>query len=123
MNSYNEEHSLVYTKIHKEFVANLEQCIDQWLYAKGLSEEDFGVMLGFARQKGDAASDEIVDTILGMVDYRPWITKIFDMRRRLIDLQATLCSGYDAAAVPPVAAPCDEEQQDFSGVAPPREAG
>eukprot|EP00929_Paragymnodinium_shiwhaense_P021818 TRINITY_DN14121_c0_g1_i1.p1 TRINITY_DN14121_c0_g1~~TRINITY_DN14121_c0_g1_i1.p1 ORF type:complete len:184 (-),score=40.18 TRINITY_DN14121_c0_g1_i1:317-868(-) len=104
LDSYHDEHSLMYTQIHKEFVANLEQCIDQWLHSKGLSEDDFGEMLGIARARGDVSSSQIIDKIFSMVEYQQWFAQIFDLRRSLLEAQ----SGMFEAPMPPPLPPSEE---------------
>lgn len=75
-----EEHSLVYTQLHKEFCQNLEDAVDAWLRLRGLSEDDFGDMLRQAERRGDSQSDEMLGVLLGLLDYQPWIHSIFALR-------------------------------------------
>mmetsp|Transcript_19048 Transcript_19048/g.44784 ORF Transcript_19048/g.44784 Transcript_19048/m.44784 type:complete len:209 (-) Transcript_19048:129-755(-) len=105
--AYAEEHALIYTQVHKEFSANLEQSIDQWLHAKGLSEQDFGEMLQLAQERGDAKSDEIVAVLLGMLDYQLWIRSIFDLKRsgQVADLLEGQVPGQPQALTLSVAVP------------------
>jgi len=97
-NEYASEHALAYTQLHKDFSAKLEGAIDQWLQAKGVTEDDFGEMLRLARQRGDAQSDEIIGVLLGLLDYELWIAHIFALKR-----SARLAA--EIAAAPPQAQP------------------
>uniref|UniRef100_A0A7S1S848 BART domain-containing protein n=1 Tax=Alexandrium catenella TaxID=2925 RepID=A0A7S1S848_ALECA len=107
--AYAEEHSLVYTQLHKEFSANLEQSIDQWLHIKGLSEDDFGEMMQLAKARGDGNSDQIVGTLLGMLDYQLWITSIFALKHD--SLVAGLISGSPPVDVPQEQQPAEQQAQ------------
>merc|ERR1712083_317538 len=81
---HTEEHSLLYTQLHKEFSHQLENSIDQWLVAKGILQEDFGDMLSMAQKRGDAQSDQIVGVLLGMLEYQLWIENIFKLSQTTI---------------------------------------
>mmetsp|Transcript_16735 Transcript_16735/g.36712 ORF Transcript_16735/g.36712 Transcript_16735/m.36712 type:complete len:182 (+) Transcript_16735:82-627(+) len=101
-----EEHSLLYTQLHQEFSRNLEQCIDQWLAARGISEDDFGDMMRLARSRGDEQSDSIIGVLLGMLDYHLWIRSIFALRQSSQTQTVTTPDGQTLlVSVPPGAVP------------------
>lgn len=106
--SHAEEHSLVYTQLHKEFSTKLDQSIVDWLHAEGLSEDDFGDMLRLARDRGDQKSNEIVAVLLGMLDYQLWIENIFRLKHN--SQVSALLVGSSTVAV--------ESQQYFSVALP-----
>eukprot|EP00927_Polykrikos_kofoidii_P078013 TRINITY_DN74893_c0_g1_i1.p1 TRINITY_DN74893_c0_g1~~TRINITY_DN74893_c0_g1_i1.p1 ORF type:complete len:169 (-),score=24.68 TRINITY_DN74893_c0_g1_i1:132-638(-) len=99
---YVEEHSLTYTHLHTEFSDSLSASIQQWLHSQGISEDDFGDMLCLARARGDDKSDEIVGTLLGMLDYTMWFQHIFKLRHDS-RLAAAMATGGYACSAPPVA--------------------
>eukprot|EP00429_Kryptoperidinium_foliaceum_P066352 CAMPEP_0176075408 /NCGR_PEP_ID=MMETSP0120_2-20121206/37690_1 /TAXON_ID=160619 /ORGANISM="Kryptoperidinium foliaceum, Strain CCMP 1326" /LENGTH=202 /DNA_ID=CAMNT_0017409113 /DNA_START=166 /DNA_END=774 /DNA_ORIENTATION=+ len=78
---YAEEHALVYTQLHKEFSSKLEESIDTWLKLNNLGEEEFGEMLRQASLRNDGDGDMIIGTLLGLLDYEPWIGSIFALKQ------------------------------------------
>jgi hypothetical protein len=84
-NEYDESHQLIYTELHKQFSANLEIRIHEWLSTKGLGEEHFETML---KEVEAEQADEIVGVLLGLLDYERWIVAIFSLLKseRLADL-------------------------------------
>jgi len=77
---YQEDHMFVYTKLHKEFSKNLEKAIDVWLATRGMTQEDLGAMLEHAQNLGDQQANEIVDMLIGMLEYHRWIKDIFALK-------------------------------------------
>jgi hypothetical protein len=76
-NEYDASHLLIYTDLHKQFSANLEMRIHEWLASKGMTEAHFEEML--QEVAADPAADEILNVLLGMLDYERWIRAIFDL--------------------------------------------
>ena len=37
---YHEIYRFIYTKLHKEFTANLQKAVDVWLASRGMTEEN-----------------------------------------------------------------------------------
>ncbi|CAJ1431036.1 unnamed protein product [Effrenium voratum] len=58
-----ETHLFIYTKLHKEFVDNLERAI-----------------LEFARDTGDVEAAGIVDAMTQMLEYHSWIEYIYGLK-------------------------------------------
>merc|ERR1719238_258376 len=73
--AYFYSHLLIYTDLHKQFSANLELRIHEWIASRGLSEDQFEAIL---MQVEAEQADEIVGVLLGMLDYERWIVAIFN---------------------------------------------
>eukprot|EP00435_Cladocopium_sp_Y103_P026981 s1595_g6.t1 len=71
-----ETHLFVYTKLHKEFVENLERAVQM----KGLTEEHLESMLRYAQDTGDVEASGIVDAMTRMLEYHSWIDYIFGLK-------------------------------------------
>lgn len=79
-----EEHSHAYFLLHSEFLARVEKTTQTWLQAKGLHEDDFGVMLAQGQRYGDSEMDSLTGVLLGLLDYPLWIEHIFALRREVL---------------------------------------
>lgn len=71
----------IYTKLHKEFTANLQKAVDVWLASRGMTEENLEQMLAHALAQGDQEADQIVDMLLGMLEYHRWVHDIFELKK------------------------------------------
>lgn len=105
---YSEEHALVYTNLHKEFTGHLEEAIDSWLKVHDLGEEDFGEMLRQASLRGDAEGDFVVGTLLGLLDYEPWIGSIFALKRMALTGEGLPPDEHTVMAAPAAPPPDDD---------------
>lgn len=79
-----EEHSHAYFLLYSDFVALVEKTMQNWLQAKGLHEDDFGVMLAQGQRYGDSEMDALTGVLLGLLDYPLWIEHIFALRREVL---------------------------------------
>eukprot|EP00434_Breviolum_minutum_P005231 symbB.v1.2.004611.t1/scaffold255.1/size249928/1 len=77
---HQETHLFVYTKLHQEFVENLERAVHVWLTSKDLGDEHLEAMLGYAHAAGDVETSGIVDALTRMLEYHSWIEYIFGLK-------------------------------------------
>ncbi|CAK9024486.1 Hypothetical protein SCF082_LOCUS16650 [Durusdinium trenchii] len=101
---YQEEHSLHYTALHKEFAAKLEEELQGWLRDEELSEAHLEAILQAGRdQETEEAQEEVdmVDLMLEAMDYPKWIDHIFRLKRRVRDRRKVRVRKAPPPAPPP----------------------
>lgn len=75
-----EEHLFVYTKLHTEFMNNLDNAVKAWYESKGMTEEQFAFLLEYGKGKGDQYTTGIVHQLTNLFEYPSWIAYIFSLK-------------------------------------------
>mmetsp|Transcript_128721 Transcript_128721/g.223248 ORF Transcript_128721/g.223248 Transcript_128721/m.223248 type:complete len:167 (-) Transcript_128721:108-608(-) len=83
--SGNEEHDLDWTILHQHFVRKFEGKIAQFLAAYGATLWDLQTVFQVAQESGDTDAVIIINVMMSMVDYIPWLNSMIHAVRSPCD--------------------------------------